>query len=890
MSAQGPPNALRPRSRGQATGSSQAGRRQSRAKWALAGITAGALALRLVQLGRPSLWYDETVSVFLAGQPVAQLIAHTARDIHPPGYYLLLRAWQLLTGFPTGRADPSGYQLEFLAAFLSLWFGVLLVPLTWHLARRLQLGRTTALVAALLVAISPFGIWYSQEVRMYTLGATLGLLCILAAVPFAIGSQPTPRLVRATIAYSLVAAAGLYSLYYFAFLLLALNLFLLPLLAWRLARSAGRATDQSVGNPARPLLLWLAAQAGALVLYLPWAPIAWRQATEPPVPPWRVAPQLFSSLVESWNALSFGQSAEPARFWPLLLLTLVLVLIAVAAGLRRTGIPSSAARSTGSPATQASSRISPWLSVMFLSAVAFGPGLLILLVSAVTPVYHVRYLFTYSPAFSILVALGLVTLGKWRRPLGLGLAIAGVGLLLLGATLSLRALWTDPAHAADDHRSAVQELAARWRPGDLILANAGYSYPALMTYWPDALPQFSRLSDYTNSLAQMARQGQVVILQSGHIDGDPDLGWGDPSSDFYSLPAQVMQEKLAEVAQDSHRLWHYRIYDTVNDPQGLIRTELADHWSLVDDRLYNGEANLRVQAWQSPRHGLESGDPSPVAIFDDWLTVSLDPAAVPTTIQAGAALDLPNVLWRHLSGKPSQPAALSLRLVDPSGTVWAAHDEPLGGNQDQLREAGTLVQPLRLWVPAGTAPGPYDLALVVYEQETGMPMLANEADHVVLGQVQVERPADASPQLPAVADFEAIRLLQATTPATTVSPGDDIPLELLWQASSDHRSEALVVVIQLVDAAGEVVASLEEEPLGGRYPTTLWQPGELVRDRHTLAVPADVAPGRYDLIVGLYRAADRERLTTARGPLGLTRKDHFPVREITVGATDWTTD
>jgi hypothetical protein len=268
----------------------------------------------------------------------------------------------------------------------------------------------------------------------------------------------------------------------------------------------------------------------------------------------------------------------------------------------------------------------------------------------------------------------------------------------------------------------------------------------------------------------------------------------------------------------------------------------------------------------------------------------MDPAAVPTTIQAGAALDLPNVLWRHLPGKPSQPAALSLRLVDPSGTVWAAHDEPLGGNQDQLQEAGTLVQPLRLWVPAGTAPGPYDLALVVYEQETGMSLVVNEADHVVLGQVQVERPADASPQLPAVADFEAIRLLQATTPATTVSPGDDIPLELLWQASCDHRSEALVVVIQLVDAAGEVVASLEEEPLGGRYPTTLWQPGELVRDRHALAIPADVAPGRYDLIVGLYRAADRERLTTASGPLGLTRKDYFPVREITVRAADWAAD
>src|SRR4051812_28672479 len=51
-------------------------------------------ALRLYHLGGESLWYDETVSAYLAGQPLPELIAHTARDIHPPAYYLLLYIWR----------------------------------------------------------------------------------------------------------------------------------------------------------------------------------------------------------------------------------------------------------------------------------------------------------------------------------------------------------------------------------------------------------------------------------------------------------------------------------------------------------------------------------------------------------------------------------------------------------------------------------------------------------------------------------------------------------------------------------------------------------------------------------------------------------------------------
>jgi len=58
--------------------------------------------------------------------------------------------------------------------------------------------------------------------------------------------------------------------------------------------------------------------------------------------------------------------------------------------------------------------------------------------------------------------------------------------------------------------------------------------------------------------------------------------------------------------------------------------------------------------------------------------------------------------------------------------------------------------------------------------------------------------------------------------------------------------------------------------------TLAWQPGELVADRHSLGLPAGLAAGRYRMIAGLYRATDRNRLTTAAG------RDYAVIQEIEV--------
>jgi len=63
----------------------------------------------------------------------------------------------------------------------------------------------------------------------------------------------------------------------------------------------------------------------------------------------------------------------------------------------------------------------------------FGPLLLIYGLSYVTPLYHVRYLFTYSPAFYILLGAGLF----WLQSRNLWSAIIVAGCIVAASLFSI---------------------------------------------------------------------------------------------------------------------------------------------------------------------------------------------------------------------------------------------------------------------------------------------------------------------------------------------------------------------------------------------------------------------------------------------------------------------
>ncbi len=664
------------------------------------------LALRLYRLGVDSLWYDETVSAFLAAEPVSDLIDHTARDIHPPGYYLLLHFWTVAAG-----------HSEFALAFFSLIWGVLLIPLTYGLARRL-VDTPTAVWSALLVALSPYHAWYSQEVRMYTLGAALGLVTVYCFWEVIFAHPPSKKISLFWLGYVLSATLGLYILYYFAFLLLTVNILLPMFLPFFIRRGKPPEVNSFSARNNFPIF---SANFLILIAYIPWLPTAWRQITYPPVPSWRTFDSLalWPALLESWSALSLGQSVEPQNVWPILLLTLVLFVLGLLYLLRP-----SAPSLLRSPA-------------LFLLACTFGPFLLIYLFSFLTPLYHVRYLFTYSPAFYVILAAGFVWLMR-RRWVWIGVAAAG--LFFAAGLFSLYQYHFDPRYRPDDYRAAVDFIQRHWQPGDVMMVNAGYVYPVFFYYsaWPDL--QRRRLVPYQPP----AGLPQPLLLQTGVVDGSPQLGWGDPRSDFYAMSAPDTLTALEAVSKDFSRLWLLRAYDTVTDPTGLIRAWLAEHTIPLEDEPFSGESNIRAQGFlltgASTAPQVKNFRRDEAIRFEDGM--ALAGWSLPSqTWRAGQIIRIK--LWWFVTRPPGVDYKMSLKLWTPAAELAAQGQDawPVG----RLYRATAwpvnqiVYQGASLVLPPDLSPGQYWLNVELYHPETGLPLpRLDEADPVVpLGPVGV---------------------------------------------------------------------------------------------------------------------------------------------------------
>lgn len=131
-----------------------------------------AFLLRVYRLDSVALRGDEAFTVLFVQQPFAQMWDGIRTiEPNPPLLYLLLRAWVFLAG--------AG---EFGVRFFSAFFGVLCVPLIYRAGREMLMtldsGSRRAmagLFAAFLLAINPYQIWHSQDVRNYTLWPALSL-------------------------------------------------------------------------------------------------------------------------------------------------------------------------------------------------------------------------------------------------------------------------------------------------------------------------------------------------------------------------------------------------------------------------------------------------------------------------------------------------------------------------------------------------------------------------------------------------------------------------------------------------------------------------------------------------------------------------------------------
>jgi len=207
-------------------------------------------ALRFYRLSGRSLWLDEIlVWDFSGGASIGAVVRRlSAVPSLMPLHFVI--SWIIR------RFGDSEIWLRLVPAVA----GTLTVPAMFVLARNL-FGRRTAVIAALLVAVAPFLIWYSQENAAYSL---LTLLTIVQ-MQLAYLAVTRSRLIY-WLGFSIVTLVSLYNDYFALLATAAAFAFIGLVLARRLLSP----------HPALPHRdIFAAVGSGLLILlgYLPWLPI-----------------------------------------------------------------------------------------------------------------------------------------------------------------------------------------------------------------------------------------------------------------------------------------------------------------------------------------------------------------------------------------------------------------------------------------------------------------------------------------------------------------------------------------------------------------------------------------------------------------------------------------
>jgi len=151
-------------------------------------LALGLLAVSVFLCFCDDIWYDELFTMGLAGQSFGELISITARDVHPPLYYIIVKYFLMLTrlfGVDTKAVPAEGWHLasagylpvvaaklaSVLPFFLCLLYGATKV--------RRHFGLLAAGLFGFLILSMPRLGEYTVEVRMYGYGlffVTAGML------------------------------------------------------------------------------------------------------------------------------------------------------------------------------------------------------------------------------------------------------------------------------------------------------------------------------------------------------------------------------------------------------------------------------------------------------------------------------------------------------------------------------------------------------------------------------------------------------------------------------------------------------------------------------------------------------------------------------------------
>lgn len=392
-------------------------------------ILLAGFALRVWDLGGPSLWADEVMTEYRVQAPLAESLENILKTIdQTPFFFMLLRL------FPSDN--------ELLLRLPAALLGVLGTALLIRVTRRLYHDDALALWAGAWLAFNPYHVWLSRTARAYSLIFILALLVSYLFLRLWRG----PALRRIWIAFagvSLVAYITHYSL-----LGLPFTQMILIGLYWRQRQPFARR--------------WALAQTVAALPVLGWA-VAMVLNMTPREPQWGERPWLHD-LVLTLRNLTVGYDG------PLDWYTVPGLIVAVG------GLLLALATWRGQPPAVAQMNLYWALLITMPLLLVFGVSLVAI------NAYIDRYFMALFPALIILVAFGWqragVTLGRWPRAPRLAL----LGVIFTGACTVGYSFYNDEMQR-EDWRSAARYVRGSYDPSDIFVVDRAVTMTAFQRYF-----------------------------------------------------------------------------------------------------------------------------------------------------------------------------------------------------------------------------------------------------------------------------------------------------------------------------------------------------------------------------------------------------------------------
>jgi hypothetical protein len=214
---------------------------------------------------------------------------------------------------------------------------------------------------------------------------------------------------------------------------------------------------------------------------------------------------------------------------------------------------------------------------------------------------------------------------------------------------------------------------------------------------------------------------------------------------------------------------------------------------------------------------------------------------------------------------------VGLHLLDYTMSTWGQSDQILGSHYPNVLWAPgeTVSETYPLPINPQTPAGLYTIEFSLYDYilgtffflPAGTAAGSEPAEHLYVGPVRIMDPAQLTPPAhPLVVDLgDQFQLLGYDLSSPELSRREPLSLALHWQAVKPPGAD-YTVFTQLIGPDGLVWGQQDNQPQGGRYPTSAWAVRDKVVDRYELALREGAPPGQYRLLVGMYALASGQRL------------------------------